>query len=57
MQRLKLFSKSDIEEVVTRSKEECFRLTKGEIFMLDEALWLKGTIHCEIILSRHFMKY
>ena len=39
MQRLKLFSKLDIEEVVTRSKEEFFTasLTKGDIFMHDEA--------------------
>ena len=46
MQRLKLFSKLDIEEVVTRSKEECFTasLTKGDIFMHDEAFWLRITL-------------
>ena len=38
-ERLKLFNKLDIEEVVSHLKEECCTasLTYGETFMLDEA--------------------
>ena len=43
-QILKLFSKLDIEEVVSDSKEECCTasLTEGEIFLLNEAFSLKS---------------
>ena len=45
-QRFKLFSKLGIEKVVNYSKEECWTasLTEGEIFMLDEAFWLRSTV-------------
>ena len=46
LQILKLFSKLDIEEVVSHSKEQpCTAgLTEGEIFMLDEAFSLRSTL-------------
>ena len=45
LQRLKLFSKLDIEEVVSHSKEGCIAsLMESEIFMLDEAFSLRSTL-------------
>ena len=46
LQILKLFSKLDIEEVVSHSKEQpcTASLTEGEIFMLDEAFSLRSTL-------------
>ena len=46
LQILKLFSKLDIEEVVSHSKEQPCRatLTEGEIFMLDEAFSLRSPL-------------
>ena len=45
LQRFKLFSKLDIEKVVSHSKEECWTasLTEGEIFMPDEMFSLRST--------------
>ena len=44
LETLKQFSKLDIEEVVSDSKEECCTasLTEGEIFLLNEAFSLKS---------------
>ena len=46
LQRSKLFSKLDIEELVSYSKEECCtaNLTEGEIFRLDKAFTLRSTL-------------
>ena len=46
LHRLKLFSKLDTEEVVSQLKKECCTasFTKVQIFMLDEAFWLRSTL-------------
>ena len=44
--QFKLFSKLDIEDEVSQTKQKCYAagMTEGEIFMLDVAFLLRSTL-------------